>query len=61
MTDAELIYYAHLRAERKIEAMCEEAMKGERTSEMPYLMAAFCVVKTIREEIGAGIAKVHPW
>jgi hypothetical protein len=57
MPDADLIYDAHLRAEAKIERLCLEALEHGRASEMPYLMAAFCAVKTLREEIGAGLAK----
>lgn len=57
MTDAELIYNATLRAERRLERMCEEAATLGRASETPYLVSAYCVVKLLREEIGNGLAR----
>ncbi len=58
MKDAELIYNALLRAERRLEAAAPQ------TSSNPALMAlsllAVDVVQTIREEIGRGLAEARP-
>jgi len=54
MTDADLIYNACLRAERRIEAEADDLPGG--SPERSRLIAAFHAVRTLREEIGRGLA-----
>lgn len=58
MTDAELIYNAGLRAERRIEekANAEPAGSPQRS----FYLSALLAVTTLREEIGKGIVEVYP-
>jgi hypothetical protein len=54
MSDADLIYSALLRAERKLEKAVELAGSSPTVT---HLTAAMVTARTIREEIGNGLAK----
>lgn len=54
MSDADLIYNACLRTERKLEELADEQPKGSPTYAMAQMV--FLVVKMLREEIGTGLS-----
>lgn len=54
MTDAELIYNALLRAERRYEAAAARTRESETRA---YRMFAKDIIQTIRQEIGKGLAQ----
>lgn len=56
MTDADLIYNACLRAERRLEEQIPAGYAAV-THELTMLMAALLAVHTLREEIGNGLTK----
>ena len=56
MTDADLIYNALLRAERRAEA----AMREARAPEGHHAAAIAIAIRVIREEIGNGLALRAP-
>ena len=56
MTDADLIYNACLRAERKLEAELAAMSKQDRTTDLRrHVMLA--TIHAIRQEIGCGMAE----
>lgn len=57
MTDAEVIYNALLRAERRLEAVATDG-KYPQAAEMAH--PAFLAVQAIREEIGSALATHLP-
>lgn len=57
MSDAELIYYALLRAEKRLQPPSGTVIVDTAMMER---LAAFKAVQTIREEIGVGLAKRNP-
>lgn len=54
MTDADLVYAALLRAERRLEELRENTTTPEL---VPYMATAHKAVQVIREEIGTGLAR----
>lgn len=58
MRDADLIYNALLRAERRLEAAFEDLPIGSPQSS--WASAALAAVLTIREEIGNGLSQEGP-
>lgn len=56
MTDAELIYDACLRAERRLADECA-ALKGKHPAEWVLVGASLLTIKTLREEVGNGLAR----
>jgi hypothetical protein len=57
MGDAELIYYALLRAEKRLQPPTGTVIVDTRMMEQ---LAAFKAVQTLREEVGNGLAKRGP-
>lgn len=53
MTDADLIYNALLRAERKLEARAADEVTSPEVAKLN--LAAFAALRTLREEIGNGL------
>ena len=53
MTDADLIYNACLRAEKRLEAIAKSPVHPD----LPIARAALLAVQTLREEIGTGMTK----
>lgn len=54
MSDADLIYNACLRVEKRLESAMEEAISTARYQEA---LAAYSVVQILREEIGNGLSR----
>lgn len=57
MSDADLIYNACLRAERRLEEMIERAPYGDRAIVRSEVSIAMDAIRTLREEIGNGLSR----
>lgn len=55
MTDADLIYNALLRAERRVETAT--AREASEPAKQALMLFGLSIIQTIREEIGCGLAK----